>query len=547
MLDILAGNSLLLLFTVIGVGYLVGSLSIGGFRLGAAAVLFAGIGFGALDARLVLPEHIYVIGLVMFVYAIGLQSGPSFFRSFQRRGLRFSLITIIFLTGAALLTGALSLLMGISAPSAAGLFCGALTNTPALAAAVEATTGFAANLEPAAREQLAASPVVSYGLAYPFGVFGVILWMYVYSRFHRKPVVEISDEAGGVPLIASVTLRVRNPGVIGQTVGELFASMKDPGFTLSRIRKGDRSIVVEDETVLESGDVVVAVGIPEGLVRARLLFGELVPEHLAEGVDGITYRRLFVSNKDVVGRTIRELHLGRTHHATITRLRRGDVDIVPSPDTILEMGDRIRVVTYRENMDTISRYFGDSVLSIAETDFLSLSLGIVLGAFLGMVSIPLPNGMEFRLGFAGGPLIAGLVLGRLGRTGPIIWAMPTNANFVLRQVGLVFFLAAIGTRAGLGFLDTVRTGGWTLMAAGALVTTVTTLSVLSIGVRFLRLPFAAACGMMAGLQTQPAVLVYANQQSQSDVPNTWYATVYPAAMVAKIMLAEIIVSTVLTH
>jgi len=164
-----------------------------------------------------------------------------------------------------------------------------------------------------------------------------------------------------------------------------------------------------------------------------------------------------------------------------------------------------------------------------------------------MIPIPLPGGIHFRLGFAGGPLIVGLILGRLGRTGPVIWEMPYSANLVLRQVGLVFFLAAIGTRAGYGFLETIQAGGWMMLAAGAVVTTFITLAVLVVGEVWLRLPVSAALGVLSGVQTQPAVLAYAVQQTESELPNTWYATVYPAAMVAKILLAQVIVSAVLTR
>ncbi len=549
MLEILAQNPLVLLFTVIGTGYLAGNISIFGFRLGVAAVLFAGIAFGALDARCALPEQIYIIGLVLFVYSVGLQSGPSFFASFQRRGLRYSVITFAILALAALLAGAAALLLKISAPTAAGLFCGSLTNTPALAAAVETTKNLSAGLEPAAREQLINSPVVSYGLAYPFGVFGVILWIHLYQKLRRVRPEDVQREAAveQVTPITGATFRVSNPAVMGQTVGQALAAHGEPGFVLSRIRKGDRSSVVEGATLLEAGDLVVAVGPPAAMERARLIFGEQVAEPLPEGMDGITYRRVFVSNRKIVGKQIRELQLGRRLQATITRLRRGDVEIVPSPHTILELGDRVRVVSYQENMDAVTRFFGDSVRGIAETDFLSLSLGIVLGVFLGMIPIPLGGGLSFKLGFAGGPLIAGLVLGRLTRTGPIIWDLPYNANLVLRQVGLVFFLAAIGTRAGFGFSDTLRAGGWTIVAAGAALTTIMTLVMLSVGHRVLRLPMAAVLGIVSGIQTQPAVLAYANQQTESDLPNTWYATVYPAAMVAKIILVQVIASAVLVR
>jgi putative transport protein len=193
-------------------------------------------------------------------------------------------------------------------------------------------------------------------------------------------------------------------------------------------------------------------------------------------------------------------------------------------------------------MSRVTRYFGDSLKSISETDYLSLSLGIVLGVFLGMIPIPLSHGLSFKLGFAGGPLIAGLILGRLERTGPIMWELPFNANLVLRQVGLVFFLAAIGTKAGDGFSATFQVGGWKLIAAGAVLTIFSTTLAILIGYKYLRLPPAAVMGMISGIQTQSACLAFANQQTNSDLPNIWYTTVFPASMVAKIILAQIIVS-----
>ncbi len=548
MLDILAENPLVLLFTVIGLGYLIGNINIFGFKLGVAAVLFTGIAFGAIDHRLALPEHIYIIGLVLFVYAIGLQSGPGFFASFKKRGLRFSIVTIIVIAIGALLTLVAQKIMGLTPPSAAGLFCGALTNTPALAAAVETAKGLSANLPADARELYINSPVVTYGLAYPFGVFGVILWFFLCGKCFKvdlqKEVSEVKDESTK-DTIYSRTLKVTNPAIAGKTVDEVLRSLKETGFVLSRIKKGNKIDIVVLSTILDLNDLIVAVGDSEAMERARLIFGEVTSEHLEQGMDGIVYRRIFVSNKEVVGKTIKDLHLMKDMHAIITRLRRGDVDIVPKPDMILEMGDRIRVVTHRDDIDKATKYFGDSAKAISETDYLSLSLGIVLGVFLGMIPIPLPNGLSFKLGFAGGPLIAGLILGRMGHTGKIVWEIPFNANLVLRQVGLVFFLSAIGTKAGTSFGATFKAGGWGLILAAAIITTIVTVTAIIIGYKYLKLPMIAVMGLMSGIQTQPAVLAYANQQADTDLPNVWYATVYPAAMVAKIILAQIIVSMII--
>jgi putative transport protein len=543
-LDLLAQNPLLLLFTIIGLGYLFGNISIFGLKLGVAALLFVGMIFGAWDHRLRLPEHIYIIGMVLFVYAIGLQSGHGFFASFRKRGFRFSVIAVLILAGGA--AGALILgrLFGLSSPSIAGLFCGALTSTPAMAAAVGTAKDLSANMSPEAGKLFISVPVVAYGLTYPFGVFGVILSFFICNKFFKSDpkITTAEEEDDSAKEVLSRTFIISNPAIIGKTVGETLQPLKDSGFVLSRIKKGDKTDIVVAQTVLDLNDQVVAVGDSDALQRARLVFGEQAKEPMAQGLGGISYRRIFVSNKAIVGKTIRELNLSKELHAVITRMRRGDVDIVPKPDTVLEMGDRIRVHTHRVNMQRVTKYFGDSVKSISETDYLSLSLGIVLGFFLGMIPIPLSHGLTFKLGPAGGPLIAGLILGRLERTGPIIWELPLNANLVLRQVGLVFFLAAIGTKAGDGFGATIAAGGWRLIVAGAILTTAFAVTTIMIGYKYLKLPMAAVMGLVSGIETQSACLAYANQQTESDLPNIWYTTVYPASVVAKIILAQAVVS-----
>jgi putative transport protein len=540
-------NPLVLLFSVIGLGYLIGNIRIGGFSLGVATVLFVGIAFGAIDHRLDLPEYVYVLGLVLFVYAIGLQSGPGFFASFQKRGLKLNLFVVSLLLLGAIVAVAVWAIMKISAPSAVGLFCGSLTNTPALAATVESVKRFSASLPPEAIELYTSSPVVTYGLAYPFGVLGVILWFFLASKFFHVDLQKESQESE-TEIIISRTFRITNPAAFGKSVGAVMDFVEKPGFVCSRIRDGAGVSIAKPETLLHAGDLIIAVGTAAGLERARLLFGDIAEEQIStdHGIDdGFGYRRIFVSSKSAVGKSIRELQLQKKFDATITRLRRGDVDFVPSPSTILELGDRIRVVTRKDNFDRITHFFGDSIKSISETDFLSLSLGIVLGVFLGTIPIPFPNGTTFKLGFAGGPLIVALILGRLERTGPITWSLPFNANLVLRQVGLVFFLAAIGTKAGHGFAATFQTGGWGLIAAGAILTTITTLGAIIIGYRGFKLPMSAVMGVVSGMQTQPACLAYANQQAQNDMPNVWYATVYPASMIAKILLAQILISVLL--
>ncbi len=209
---------------------------------------------------------------------------------------------------------------------------------------------------------------------------------------------------------------------------------------------------------------------------------------------------------------------------------------------MLELGDRVRVVTRHENIQRVTELFGDSMRSISETDFLSISVGIVIGVFIGMIPIPLPNGSSFKLGFAGGPLIVALILGRLQRTGSITWTMPFNANLVLRQVGLVFFLAGIGTKAGHGFGATLESEGLWVIAAGGIITSVISFLTMTAGYKYLHLPMSAVMGVMSAVSTQPAALAYAVQQTRNDQPNMYYAMVYPASMIAKIILAQLIVT-----
>ncbi len=547
-LDLLAGNNLLLLFTIIGLGYLIGNISIFGFKLGVAALLFVGIAFSAIDSRLVLPEHIYIIGLVLFVYAIGLQAGPGFFASFHKRGLKLSMIAAVVLALGALVAGIVGKMFGLSAATIAGLFCGSLTSTPALAAAVETVKNIAPTLPPERVEFLLNSPVVAYGLAYPFGVLGAILWMFILTKTFKiefKKETAEREKESQADEITSRTFRVSNPAVIGHTLEQFMSSIDEPDFVISRIKKGDTIQVANPDTVLEANDLLVAVGPVKAFNSVRLYLGEESPEKLAERRDDTAYRWYFVSERGIVGRTLGELMRKRPFIGTMTRLRRNDAEFVPSPSTTLEMGDRVLVVSPRQEIDRIIEYFGDSLRALSETDYLSLSLGIVLGVFLGMLPIPLPNGTSFKLGFAGGPLIAGLILGRMERTGKIQWGLPYNANLVLRQIGLVFFLAAIGTKAGVGLVETIQSGALGMIIVALAIVSFVSVSVLLIAHKRLGLPMSAAMGMLSGVQTQPAALAYANQQAQNDLPNLWYAPVQPASMIAKIILAQVIVTALL--
>lgn len=538
MIDILANNPLLLLFTVSAIGYLIGRINIGGIGLGVAAVLFVGLAFGALDQRLRLPDIIYLLGLVIFVYTIGLSSGPGFIASFRRRGLRNNLFVGGIIVVAAGIAVVLRTILGLNSAQTAGLFAGSLTNTPALAAVIEQLS------QRGADEALRAEPVVGYSVAYPVGVLGMILAIYLTRRLWRIDLEQESQQlrefgAVGEHLI-NCTIRVTNANVDGQSIAEL---VKANGWNVifSRRQHDGRIELATGAARLNTGDLISVVGSPEAVAQVTAVLGEPTDEQLMLDRHTLDFRRIFVSNPAVIGVPLRMLNLPSTLGAVITRIRRGDVELLPHGDTVLEPGDRVRVVTQRDNMDRVSAFFGDSYRSLAEIDVVSLGLGTALGMLVGLIPIPLPGGGSFSLGLAGGPLIVALFLGWRGRTGPIIWSLPYSANLTLRQVGMTLFLAGIGTRAGYSFFTTITQGnGLFLFIGGALITMPVALLTLFIGYKLLKIPFSLLIGMLAGLQTQPAVLAFANEQTGNEAPNIGYAMVFPTAMVVKIILAQIL-------
>jgi putative transport protein len=536
-LGVLRESPLLLLFLVAAVGYVVGKIRVAGFGLGVAAVLFVGLGAGALDPELKLPELVGTLGLVLFVYTIGVAGGPGFFASFKRRGLRDSSLAagLVALGGA--ITTALAALFALEAPLAAGLFCGSLTNTPALAGVVQALREGGST-----SEQALAMPVVAYSVAYPMGVVGVLLAIWLVPRVLRSDLAEMPQSMRAAGLgqhLVDLTVRVTRDAATTATLAEL---RRTHGFRVlfGRHKRGGEVSIVTDATKLELGDLVTVIGNDTSVHLASAFLGEPSEDRLDLDRHAIDFRRVFVSSPGVVGRRLGDLRLTQRFGAIITRIRRGDVELLADADAVLEPGDRIRVVAPRERMDEVSRFFGDSYRALAEIDVVTFSLGVTLGLALGMVPFPLPGGGAFKLGFAGGPLLVGLVLGRLGRTGPLVWTLPYSANLTLRQLGLVLFLAGVGTRSGDAFATTLSQGGGLLMfGLGAVVTALTAVVGLVFGAKVLRIPMGLLIGVIAGVHTQPAALAFAGEQSKTDLPNLGYTTVFPIATIAKIILAQV--------
>jgi putative transport protein len=538
LIQLLAKNPLLLLFLVAAIGYPLGRIKIRGSQLGVAAVLFVGLAAGALSPTLALPDIVYMLGLAIFVYTVGLASGPAFVASLRRDGLRHNALAVGVLVLAMLLALGAQRLLGLDGALAAGLFAGALTNTPALAGAIE-------TLKQSGPATLAAEPVVAYSITYPVGVIGVVLAIRLAMKLWRPDLAAERKRLGELGAanepLTSVTIEVQ------QDVGALSVDELKRGLgwrvIFGRMQRGERQQLCTGETRLAVGDLVVAVGTAAALDRVAQRLGRRAEEPLDVDRNAFDLRRIFVSNAELAGRPLRELGIPARLGAVVTRVRRGDVDLLPHDDMRLELGDRVRVLAPVEAMPAATAYFGDSYRASSEVDVLTFGLGLALGLLLGIMPLPLPGGVHATLGFAGGPLIVALVLGTLERTGPMVWSLPYGANTTLRQIGLVLFLAGIGTRAGNGFLATFASGqGIALFAAGAVITFTAAFTALAIGHRVMKLPMSLLMGMVSGIHTQPAVLGYALEQTGDEIPNLGYASVYPAATIAKILLVQVLLA-----
>jgi putative transport protein len=539
--ELLVDNPLLVLVTVAAIGYAVGQVKIKGAGLGIAAVLFVGLFFGAFDPRLKLPDAFYLLGLVIFVYTVGLSSGPTFFQSLRRQGLRDNLLCVgMLLLGAGLLA-ALQRLLGLRPALVAGMFAGSFTNTPALAGVLDYIRGYAST---SASDQLLSEPIVGYSAAYPIGVIGPMLMMLILRRLWRVDYAVEADTLRAQGLLSNQlqhrTIRVTRAEVIRQPL-EVLTRANRWDVVFGRMKRDQRLVLASGQTCFEPGDLVVVVGAAEDLNRVTQALGEPSGERLDTDRSELDYRRMFVSNPQVAGQRLRDLHLMDRFGATVTRIRRGDSDLLPHGDTILELGDRVRVVTDPANMERVSAFFGDSYRALSEVNILTLSIGLALGLLIGLIPIPLPGGVRLSLGYAGGPLLVGLLLGTYERTGPLVWTLPYSANLTLRQIGLILFLAGIGTRAGSSFLATFTQGdGLELLLVGALTTCTIVLVTLWVGFKLLRIPMSILIGMTAGLQTHPALLSFATEQTNNDAPLLGYAAVYPVAIIAKIIIAQLL-------
>jgi len=529
--DIAAEQPLLLLTVIMAIGGAIGSIKIRSFSLGPAAVLFTALAFSAYDERLRLPQILGIFGLALFAYVIGVGAGPSFFAALRTGGRALGVVVGALLVGGLVTVGAANAL-GLEGPILSGIYAGALTNTPALAAASEA---WASDL-----------PTVGYSVTYLFGVLGMLLAAAVGIRLAapRKALAPVVEDPLP-PKLDGMTVRIETLGL--PDLGTL-AEQYDHHIVFSRIMRGDTPghpgfvDVATDDAIPVPGDIVTVIGDLETVERFAAAVGH--PSTVALTLDRSTvdYRRVAVSNPKVAGQTLGDLRLRRRFGAVATRVRRGDVDLLATDDLTLQVGDRVRIVADRRRMSEVTAFLGDSEKGASAYSITSLSLGLALGVLLGELQFPMPGGGHFALGLAGGPLLVGLIVGRAGRTGPVLWSLPHGVASTLSQLGMMLFLAYAGSNSGSALAEALSgPTGVQLLVIGAVVTIVTAATVI-VGGRLLAGMYGPRLGgVLAGTQTQPAVLAYANETTKDDPRvNLGYALVYPAAMIVKVVVAPLL-------
>ncbi len=538
MIDLLEANPLLLLFLVAGLGFGVGRLRFQGSNLGVAAVLFVGLAFGALNPALQIPSTILNIGLVLFVYTIGLSNGASFFGSFRREGSRNALYIISMMALPALLLVPVFFFFPLSAAGLAGIFAGMGNNSPALAGLLDYVN---TNFTPTLAGTAVSETVVGFSILYPIGVLGRMLMIGLTQKLWR---IDFAAEAFALrkqyPIAQELgyrTIEITKTAVTNQLLRELQRE-HEWDVVFGRIYRDQQARLISGDTEFQLGDQIVIAGTHEAMDELTNDVGETAVEDLFYERNVYTGRRLFVSNPQIAGERIAALDLKEKYGAIVSHIRRGDIELLADNDAVLELGDRIRILAPRGEMPRLVELFGDSYTNISQVNWLAFGLGVSAGLLLGQVPIPLPGGLTFRLGLAGGPLIVALVLGAVRRTGPIVWQMPYSANQTLRQLGLICLLATVGVQSG-NALVTAFTGsiGWWMLGVGTAVTLLSTFIALIVGHKWLKIPYSLVIGMVS---PQPAVLGYALEQADNQLPNVGYTLMFPFAIIINVTLAQLL-------
>jgi len=523
-------SSLQALFVIAAVGYIIGSITVGEMQLGASGVLLVALFFGHIGYEL--PPIIRDLGLVLFIVSVGLTSGPSFFRNLKRNALSYGVIAATIIVSATILAVALRTVFGIPRELATGIFTGALTTTPGLAAALAVTGDHTVS--------------VGYGIAYPFGVIGKVLLIQVLPLLVGKDLKEEAAKHTSKKLFADQSslivqeFIVDNPEADRKTLAELDVASRT-GAVVSRVMRGKHIVAALGDTILLHGDYVRAVGTKEALERLSELIGPTVKLSMDE--PGLEVRDLVVESKEASGAKLRELDIYEKYGVILTRVMRTGIEFTPSGETVLEMKDIVRAVGPRFALDRFEEFLGIQRRILGNTGLVPLSLVISLGILVGRVQMPVPGSGSVSLGLTGGPLLVSLIVGHVGSVGP--WSLRPSGQFLgnIREFGLMLFLAGAGVSAGHGLVPTVAEYGWKLFFMGAFITLIPMLLGFLVAHKGFKLAFIDTMGCICGGTTSTPALGALITAAGTDEAATAYAAIYPFAMVL-VVIASCVLATV---
>ena len=545
MSDIALTVSVLALVAVVGLW--LGNIKIRGVGFGIGGVLFGGIFVGHFADQLgwVLSadmlHFIQEFGLILFVYTIGIQVGPGFFASLRVSGLRLNLFAFGIVVMGGLVTAILHKLFAIPLPVVLGIFSGAVTNTPALGAGQQILRdlGIPADVV----DQMG----MSYAMAYPFGICGILLSMWLVRVLFRINVEQEAKEhestlTNGHALIKTINIRVENPNLNNMAIQDV-PILNSATIICSRLKRDDTLMVPSPDTLIQHGDLLHLVGQPADLNNARLVIGQEVDTSLSTRGTDMRVERVVVTNEKVLGKKIRDLQVKERYDVVISRLNRAGVELVASQDASLQFGDILNLVGRPSSIDAVANMVGNAQQKLQQVQMLPVFIGVGLGVMLDSIPLYVPGfPVALKLGLAGGPLIMALILGRIGSIGKLYWFMPPSANLALRELGIVLFLAVVGLKSGGDFVDTLVNGeGMSWVGYGIFITAIPLITVGLLARMFAKMNYLTLCGMLAGSMTDPPALAFANNlHATSGAAALSYATVYPLVMFLRIITPQLL-------
>lgn len=545
MSDIALTVSILALVAVVGL--FIGNVKFRGIGLGIGGVLFGGIivGHFVSQAGMTLSsDMLHVIqefGLILFVYTIGIQVGPGFFASLRVSGLRLNLFAVLIVIIGGLVTAILHKLFDIPLPVVLGIFSGAVTNTPALGAGQQILRDLGTPMEMV--DQMG----MSYAMAYPFGICGILFTMWMLRVIFRVNVEteaqqHESSRTNGGALIKTINIRVENPNLHDLAIKDV-PILNGDKIICSRLKREETLKVPSPDTIIQLGDLLHLVGQPADLHNAQLVIGQEVDTSLSTKGTDLRVERVVVTNENVLGKRIRDLHFKERYDVVISRLNRAGVELVASGDISLQFGDILNLVGRPSAIDAVANVLGNAQQKLQQVQMLPVFIGIGLGVLLGSIPVLVPGfPAALKLGLAGGPLIMALILGRIGSIGKLYWFMPPSANLALRELGIVLFLSVVGLKSGGDFVNTLVNGeGLSWIGYGALITAVPLITVGILARMLAKMNYLTMCGMLAGSMTDPPALAFANNlHPTSGAAALSYATVYPLVMFLRIITPQLL-------